>query len=1182
LPTGHHLPASTPPAGYALQETVTVLGDGSAISSTTTLGIGVNYKLRVSGTFTVGPGILGDAEYAFVGSFVENNCGNTPAGVDLGIGVDDTANSTAKSPYWGPYDANHVYTIDFLGKGQSITLNYHDCNYLDNVGSLTVEIFAPVVTPSGVPKLLDFEDLAVGTHVYNQYPSVTFVGGNMSNPSGSAPVTIVQPALGTASPTQAVQGLFERGCEFCGSQMTLKFDVAQYRVSLSTGLTGTQFGQTTMLLQAFDSDPSLPGNTLLAEQAAPCMGTGPTAINTPLEVDDGAARIHYVRLAIVSCSFPYDASSGADNVALVLDNLLYDRALNPPAGEHVPPVITIITPSNGATVSDNAPGSTFVRVHAAVTETALYSMTARANGGAPVPATFFQTGPQTYDANVILTDMNGIVSGTNMVVLTASDFDQPQNTGTASVTFHYQVKPFPPPVQVDFWPTAYEVNQTIDMGPQRLGPDYQYQYGYIVHVFDHPLVQGKATLVRIYGAASGINIATSGVPAVMDVDLANCVSNCTVAHGLAPVLLPNVPNTYGITVQPFGAPGSDPNNAAPNLALTWNFLLQPDWTKHDLVVTVQINDGNYSGLPQRLSVPECANGIAGECFYNNQVKLYLHFVPPPEITITPVYIHVTGSYRGQVYNDVKPMESQVDAIFQQINELYPAKVQRGPRHDITVDPGINKDDLLGRIQNFYGYDPCLAQPTTYNFYIGIFPGDQGNFNFAANEKQPDGSFVAGYGTVGVPFCGSPGAWANADNPIDPAHELGHNIGFDHWGCENGVNNDECGVFPIQHAGIGGVGLDLANWRVIPPGDNSSNSTPHAHDLMSYGQLCSLYGGGPGCDLGEWVSWYDYNILLNHPNINSYDTDDPPALLVSGRILTTGVATFRPIYQVNVGTPIVDSIAEDSADAIYTLRGTDSRGNTLFVHNFEPTKLDTHTADFGKSFTFDQPVPVMPNLQTITLQKGGQVLGTLTNLAPGMVPNVSILAPIAGTVWPAGMSQTIHWTESSPAGLPLRALLQYSPDGGATRIPLGRDITTTALTVNTDELTGSTNAYIYVQVSDGMNTATAQVGPFTVAVKAPSVHIVSPQVNSVAVTHVPLTLVGTAYDRQEALADSAYHWASSRDGVLGSGPELTVLNLSPGLHTLTLTVVDSHGRMGHASVQLRVVYAPVAYLPRVAR
>jgi len=124
-------------------ETVLVPVDGSSVLSHTILELGVTYRLRASGTFVIGGPGFADAEYAFNDSVatIINNCFGDPSGVDLGIGIDDAANSSKKSPFWGAFDHTHTYTTDFVGHGGPINLNYHDCYYADNSGSLTVEIF---------------------------------------------------------------------------------------------------------------------------------------------------------------------------------------------------------------------------------------------------------------------------------------------------------------------------------------------------------------------------------------------------------------------------------------------------------------------------------------------------------------------------------------------------------------------------------------------------------------------------------------------------------------------------------------------------------------------------------------------------------------------------------------------------------------------------------------------------------------------------------------------------------------------------------------------------------------------------------------------------------------------------------------------------------------------------------
>lgn len=140
-------PAAAPISGYTLLETVTVPVDGSSVWATTSLVNGIIYKVRALGTFNgAGSGNLGDAEY---GNFsnppgsVEDNCYSDPNGTDLGIGINDTLNDNSKNPHWGAYSASHSYVVELAGQGATIGLNYHDCYYPDNSGSLTVEIWQP-------------------------------------------------------------------------------------------------------------------------------------------------------------------------------------------------------------------------------------------------------------------------------------------------------------------------------------------------------------------------------------------------------------------------------------------------------------------------------------------------------------------------------------------------------------------------------------------------------------------------------------------------------------------------------------------------------------------------------------------------------------------------------------------------------------------------------------------------------------------------------------------------------------------------------------------------------------------------------------------------------------------------------------------------------------------------------
>ena len=1003
----------------------------------------------------------------------------------------------------------------------------------------------------GVPALVNFDDLSPGTAVYNQYPGVTFIYGD----AGNHPIKVVQPAAGTISPANALQSQII--CEICGSNLYLDFAVPQSQVRLSTGLApGLPTNYTyAMELAGYQGSFESPG-ALVATSFTPCLGNGATAVNTPLEVDDPTGTIGYVRVSQVLCS---DHSPGYDGQPLLIDNLGYDQPLSPPPGDHTPPVVTITSPTDGSTIDGSVPGETALTLTATINEDALYSLTAQVNGHSPVVMSYGRNGPGVYSATVYLDPSAGLVDGSNTVVVKATDFDVPQNTGTATTNFVFHTPPPPPPVTADIWPAGVTVTQSIDTGPRPLASnDYNAlsaDDGYDVNISNDYLVQGKSTVVRVFGAASGVAAPVPKVPAVAFVYKANCSGTCPLpgGTGMAPISNPTTPKLNGITVPIAGTDGASLVSEANTLSSSWNFLLPASWTDTSLVMYIYVNQGTYAGFPSTPRVTECQSKTSNQtCQWNNLVVLHLHFQPAQRMVVDPVVIHVTGTYKGHTYNNVQPTQGEIDNIFTTLNEMYPQQVVVGKRTDITVSPGIGADDLVDDTFSCGFLEACAS----VGWPLGIFPDNQGQF--AANAPV-SGGFIAGEARVG-----GAGAWADADNPEDSAHELGHNIGFDHWGCENGVTSDECGVFPIPHAGTGVWATDIANWQEIPPGNDSSNSTPHAHDFMSYGQLCSAFGGGAGCDLGEWTSWYDWSILENYATNGGYDTNDPPALVVRG---TTGLhgTSFAPIYQAGIARPINLPVPQDDATAIYTLEGFDSAGNVLFTHNFEPTKVDIHNASYGRVFDFTEPVPAVAGLARVELLNGGTNLGAISDRSGGRPPTVTIQSPSKARKWKAGSTQTIRWHAVSPAGLPLKTLVQYSADGGKTYVVLAHDITAQSLKVKVAQLPGSSAAHVYVTVSDGFNSTVATSSSFRIAYKGPQVHIVSPVNGKRVLAHVPLVLQGTASDAQQTIVpDKQFHWYLDGKSA-GAGSTATIPKMTVGKHSIKLVVVDNGRRKGRARV-----------------
>ena len=126
-----------PAATWQVVDTLSVPSDGTAVVSTVVLDLGATYRLRASGTVVTNPSNnwRADAEYY---DFATQS--DTTLGVDIGIAVDDPIVDENRSPRWGPYNADHIYTVTMIGEGAPIVASYHDGNFSNNSGSFTLQI----------------------------------------------------------------------------------------------------------------------------------------------------------------------------------------------------------------------------------------------------------------------------------------------------------------------------------------------------------------------------------------------------------------------------------------------------------------------------------------------------------------------------------------------------------------------------------------------------------------------------------------------------------------------------------------------------------------------------------------------------------------------------------------------------------------------------------------------------------------------------------------------------------------------------------------------------------------------------------------------------------------------------------------------------------------------------------
>lgn len=213
----------------------------------------------------------------------------------------------------------------------------------------------------------------------------------------------------------------------------------------------------------------------------------------------------------------------------------------------------------------------------------------------------------------------------------------------------------------------------------------------------------------------------------------------------------------------------------------------------------------------------------------------------------------------------------------------------------------------------------------------------------------------------------------------------------------------------------------------------------------------------------------------------------------------------------------------------------------------------------------------PGFHAITLEAtdangdtGRATIGITVNPMGNDPPVVAITSPGQGSVHFAGavISFMATASDAEDGTLPVSSIMWSSSLDGflGTGSPLG----VSTLRVGGHRITAS--------VTDGGGSVGFASIELTVLAsnEPPVVAITSPADGSAFTAGTTIALRGMASDPEDgALAGAALTWRSHLDGVLGSGVSLDFASLSPGMHVLTLSAVDSGGRMGSAGVQVRI-------------
>jgi hypothetical protein len=792
------------------------------------------------------------------------------------------------------------------------------------------------------------------------------------------------------------------------------------------------------------------------------------------------------------------------------------------------PTVSIMYPADGSTVITNDV-PILVQVHE---DKGLSRLFYTLNGGPAQSLTFRASGgsdPTLYEARTTLAAANLRAHSTYSLAVTAYDnsTSSPGNqSGSASTTFLYNpgvAFRHDPRVLGDIWITGVEVTQAIQ-SPDNL----------------IPLIGGKPTAVRVYvqSIQDGAGL-WRGVMAKMTVN----------GHSYDPSLIdPRV----GITASEFG---SDRYSTFDSFVFLLN---SADTAPGPRTVSV-----NIFTLDHR---PESDPG-------NNAISRNIFFNLPLSVSIYGVTYQNTNPNLGPApWSDFEPHRTYTNTVFPVTN------------FNINPLPGIP----ALHFDNSAASDAALIQARIWSDRMLASMDVPGT---AIYLLQPESNRISGQAQSNGTLNGQDNHGISAGFIM--AQEVSHFLGLV-WhvpGFDAEYPNYQ---YPYSTDSIGPqVGFDTRSLQpVVNPGGT-------VYDIMSYGSpidwvspytYCSLltvisHGGTISCPRDAFNASAPAPILPEFSNINwspqaaAFTAAAFPLrvlkaaqqsqyLFVAGSINPDDTAAFSPFEVITSARDI--SNVPTGTDYQLSLR--DGAGNA--IKNYDFTPLVTHQSPY-QSMVFSVIVPFSQDVRQVILLKGNTRLAERT--ASPHAPVVSLLTPAGRENW-SGM-QTIAWQASDADNDTLTYTVEYSADGGQTWTPLNTNLTTTSLEVNFNNIPGSDNALVRVSASDGLNTTTAvSAGSFKVPAKGPQITIEPLTGGSTYLESVPFMVSAHAFDWQDGSlnAQESYTWSSDRDGALGTGPWIVLSSLTPGDHTLSVTVANSLGMKNSASV--RVTISPLGAAP----
>jgi hypothetical protein len=236
---------------------------------------------------------------------------------------------------------------------------------------------------------------------------------------------------------------------------------------------------------------------------------------------------------------------------------------------------------------------------------------------------------------------------------------------------------------------------------------------------------------------------------------------------------------------------------------------------------------------------------------------------------------------------------------------------------------------------------------------------------------------------------------------------------------------------------------------------------------------------------------------------------------------------------------------------------------LFERHFELKGIGHGT----NSAIFFEMLPYHPETSHITIKQGDIVL-QMVDVSEN-TPQVYVTFPNGGEILSG--KQTITWTATDADGNSLTYDVLYSWNGGSSWSPLALRLNRNSFLWDTNRVAGSDQAVIRILANDGVNTGQDESDLlFSVVKKPPEIAIVSPEDGADFFLDKWINFEGEGDDFEDGALEGDYlSWSSDRDGIIGTGRSISLNDLSPGEHMITLTAEDSDGNVESVAIAITI-------------